>query len=178
MDYELVFDAGRNGYANWPFAAGGLLFVFIGAFLVKNRRNLRTMFPGGMGPKAASVFAYVLLAFSILWTTVAFTAIAHDHSVVSGALRNGTVHVVVGRVEDFTPMPYSGHAEEHFSVCGVPFSYSDYVVTAGFHHTSSHGGPIRPGLWVRISYVGNTIARLEIAKQDPGPDAVCHRGAA
>ena len=79
MNYELMFDAGQSGYRNWPFAAGGLLFVCIGAFLVKNRRNLPTMFPGGMGPKAAWRFAYVFLVFSILWTTVAFTATGRDH---------------------------------------------------------------------------------------------------
>ena len=62
-------------------------------------------------------------------------------------------------------MPYAGHAMEHFSVCGVPFSrLSDYVVTAGFNHTSSHRKPIRPSSWVRISYVGNTIARLEMSR--------------
>jgi len=42
-------------------------------------------------------------------------------------------------------MPYEGHTMEHFSVCGLPFAYSDYMVTAVFNHTSSHGGPIRAG---------------------------------
>jgi hypothetical protein len=176
MKYDLVFDAGQGGYRNWPFAAGGLLFVCIGALLVKNRRDLPTMFPGGMGPKLASAFAYVFLAFSVLWTTVAFTATGRAYSAVKDALQSGNVQIVEGRVEDFTPMPFAGHAQEHFSVCGVPFSYSDYIVTAGFNHTSSHGGPIRPGVWVRLSYVGNTIARLEIATQDPEPQAECHRG--
>jgi hypothetical protein len=41
-------------------------------------------------------------------------------------------------------------------------SYSDYVVTAGFNNTASHGGPIRQDLPVRISYVGNSIVKLEI----------------
>jgi hypothetical protein len=75
-------------------------------------------------------------------------------------------------------MPYAGHANEHFTVCGVPFSYSDYVVTEGFNRTSSHGGPMREGLWVRITYVGDIIARLEIAKDDPGANAVCRRSSA
>lgn len=176
MDYDLVFDAAQGGYRNWPFVAGGLLFVLIGAFLVKNRRNLPTMFPGGMGPKAASAFAYVFLVFSVLWTTVAFTATGRDYATVRNAVQKGDTEVVEGRVEDFVPMPYAGHAMERFSVCGVPFSYSDYVVTTGFNHTSSHGGPIRPGLWVRLSYIGNSIARVEIAKTDPGTQATCHRG--
>jgi hypothetical protein len=67
---------------------------------------------------------------------------------------------------------------EHFTVCGVPFSYSDYVVTAGFNHASSHGGPMREGLWVRIAYSGNDIGRLEVTMDDPGGKAECHRAAA
>src|SRR6187455_609972 len=82
MNYELVFDGAQSGSRNWAFAASGLLFVCIGAFLVKNRRNRPAMFPGWMGPKAASVFAYVFLVFSMLWTTVAFTATVRDYSKV------------------------------------------------------------------------------------------------
>jgi hypothetical protein len=74
-------------------------------------------------------------------------------------------------------MPYAGHAQKRFSVCGVPFSYSDYIETGGVNRSSSHGGPIRAGLWVRVSYVGNTIARLEVATKDPGSQTECHRGA-
>jgi hypothetical protein len=176
MDYDLVFDAAQGGDRNWPFAAGGLLFVLIGAFLVKNRRNLPTMFPGGMGPKAASAFAYVFLVFSAILTTVAFTTTRRAYVTIRDAIQKGEAEIVEGRVDNFVPMPYTGHAMERFSVCEVPFSYSDYVVTAGFNNTSSHGGPIRSGLWVRLSYVGNTIARLEVAKTDPGTQATCHRG--
>ena len=80
-----------------------------------------------------------------------------------GALRSGKYQVGEGRVENFVPMPVSGHAMESFSVGGVDFSYSDYSVTAGFNKTSSHGGPIRTGLPVGISYVDNEILRLEVA---------------
>ena len=51
---------------------------------------------------------------------------------------------------------------ESFAVGGHRFSYSDYVVTSGFHNTASHGGPIHDGLDVRVSYLGNLILRLEI----------------
>jgi hypothetical protein len=43
------------------------------------------------------------------------------------------------------------------------FCYSDYEVTAGFNNSASHGGPIREGLPVRVSYIGNTIVRLEVS---------------
>ena len=53
---------------------------------------------------------------------------------------------------------------EHFDVHGVEFNYSDYIVSAGFNNTASHGGPIRPGLPVRICYRDGEILRLEIAQ--------------
>jgi hypothetical protein len=61
-------------------------------------------------------------------------------------------------------MPYAGHAEESFSVSGVPFRYSDFQITDGFNNTSSHGGPIKSDSYVRICYdpSGNVILRLEI----------------
>ena len=81
------------------------------------------------------------------------------------ALREGRVSTIEGRVADFVPMPLSGHADEQFTVSGVRFSYSDYVVVPCFNNTSSHGGPIREGLWVRLAYRGNCILKLEVWKQ-------------
>ena len=74
-------------------------------------------------------------------------------------------HFIEGTVSQFIPMPYTGHAMESFVVHGVRFAYSDYVITAGFNNTSSHGGPIREGLPVRIWYRGNEILRLDVAKR-------------
>ncbi len=63
---------------------------------------------------------------------------------------------------------------ERFTVCGAAFSYSDYAVTAGFNNTSSHGGPIREGIWVRIAHLGNSIARVELAKGAVDRNTTCH----
>lgn len=79
------------------------------------------------------------------------------------AYRNGEYATVEGRVSNFHPMPASGHPDESFTVNGVQFSYSDYVVVPCFNHTASHGGPMREGLQVRIAYSGNCIFKLEIA---------------
>ena len=71
--------------------------------------------------------------------------------------------MIEGVVTDFQPMPSSGHGQESFTVSGVHFTYSDFVVTSGFHRTNYRGGPVRDGLHVRIHYRGQDIARLEIA---------------
>ncbi len=76
-------------------------------------------------------------------------------------LRAGRVTVIEGRVRDFVPMPFSGHSEEQFTVSDAHFSYSDYIIQPCFNNTNSHGGPIREGIWVRLSYHGNCILRIE-----------------
>jgi len=170
MTYDVVFDAAASGCKSWPFAAAGLLFVAIGVVLVVLARAFRSRLR-----KRAAWFAYFFLVFAGLWTVVAFASTHGEYAKVRDALLRGRAEVVEGRVEDFSPMPYSGHATEHFTVCGVPFAYSDYVITAGFNQTSSHGGPVRAGSWVRITHVGSIIARLEIARDAPGAMTACAR---
>jgi len=80
------------------------------------------------------------------------------------AYTRGEYSVVEGTVTNFHPMPYSGHELETFSVNGIRFSYSDYVLIPCFNNTASHGGPIRDGLHVRLAYSGDCILKLEIAE--------------
>lgn len=80
------------------------------------------------------------------------------------AARSGKVEVAEGQVKEFVPMPYEGHANESFVVNGHRFEYSDYDLTKGFNQSQSHGGPIREGLQVRITYIDDKIVKLEIAK--------------
>lgn len=87
-----------------------------------------------------------------------------DYLTLRNAIRNHTADRLEGVVSNFIPMPYSGHADECFTVGGRTFTYSDFGVTAGFNNTKSHGGPIDQGIHVRIWHVGNRIARLEVAK--------------
>ncbi len=61
-------------------------------------------------------------------------------------------------------MPYAGHTKERFCVEDKCFTYSDFVPTIGFNNTSSHGGPIKAGMPVRVTFVGNTIIKLEVGR--------------
>jgi len=79
-------------------------------------------------------------------------------------MREGRYSIVEGPVTDFVPMPNEGHSYESFTVQGRRFTYSDYEVTSGFHNSTSHGGPIRQGLYVRVTYMGNLILRLQVAE--------------
>jgi hypothetical protein len=172
MNYEVIFDVAEGGFRNWTFPAFGLIFVAVGIFCLKNRKSLPYMFPGQIGPEDGIKLGIFVLTFSVLWMVFTFTSTWRDYSVLRNALKDGNVAVVEGRVENFVSVP---HKTERFSVCGASFSYSNYGVTAGFNNTNSSGGPIRDGMWVRIAHLGNSIARLEIARQDAGEKAQCHR---
>ena len=79
----------------------------------------------------------------------------------------GRFATIVGNVTDLR----SGFKSECFNVEQVQFCYSDFVQTGGFNQTLNHGGPIREGLPVRISFIPvtpsgnrNVILRLETQK--------------
>jgi len=160
MKYRVVFDILDVGYKAGGFAAFGLIFIVIGA--------LALAFPKKAVPKwspaATSIFAFLFLGFAILWTTSAFVATYSEYCLCRNARLNGSATVTEGTVTNFVPMPYTGHADEKFTVNGTTFSYSDYGVTAGFNNTKSHGGPIDEAKKVRVTHVGNVIVKLEIVE--------------
>lgn len=151
----------QSGWRAWTFGARGLLFVVVGLVLVLYRHRL----PGwwGKGRQRGPLFAYSFLAFSILWTLAACISTYAEYSRLSAAVQDGRVEVVEGIVRSFDPMPASGHKMERFCVERVCFSYSDFVVTNAFNQTASHGGPIRDGLRVRVTFVGNDIVKLQVS---------------
>jgi len=166
LKYRVVFDAGQ-ALPPWYFPAFGLIFITIGLFLWRFRTR---PWPGRLDwpLREKKIAALALLVFSVLWTSVAAISVFGDHARMKNALLTGTARVVEGNVEDFHPMPHSGHDTERLTVNGVHFAYSDFILTGGFNQTSSHGGPMRAGLAVRIHYEGPpndaTILRLEIAE--------------
>lgn len=111
-------------------------------------------------------FYSVALAIGLSIIIFAMYSIKSNHDSLVEAVNKGNVAVVEGAVENFHPMPVQGHDTERFSVAGTQFAYSDYMQTGGFNNSASHGGPIREGLPVRITYVpgsyNNVIVKLEI----------------
>ena len=103
-----------------------------------------------------------MVAFASLWSMGAYTAMHSEYAHLQAAYHEGNFSVVEGLATDFQPMPYEGHRNECFTVQNKQFCYSDYGPSAGFNNSTSHGGPIRENLPVRVSYVGNTIVRLEV----------------
>jgi hypothetical protein len=166
MDYRVAYDVTTT----WPdlwFPAFGLIFVAFGLLVWRNRHEPWTArWPLTDAPKARAVFAATYLGFAVFWATTAAGSTLWSHASAVRAMRDGTASVVVGKVEDFHPMPWGGHDTERFRVGNVHFAYSDYAITGGFRNTSSHGGPVKADLWVRIHYTGllrdATILKLEV----------------
>jgi len=161
-----VFDVLDSGFKSWSFPAFGLIFVGIGLLLFFLPKIIEaTGLPNLKFPsRGQTVFRYVFLGFAILWAVLAFLQTYSAYLRHEALARTNECRIIEGPVENFTPMPSTGHAMETFSVAGVKFSYSDYVVTDGFNNTASHGGPIRSDSYVRVCYdpSDHVILRLEI----------------
>jgi len=138
---------------------GIILFGIIAAVVAIIQRS-------GRLSKSFIVLTVVVCAVFLLLTFYAFSAsgVQDMYARARAAYVQGQYSTVEGTVTNFHPMPYSGHQNETFSVDGMQFSYSDYVLIPCFNNTSSHGGPIREGLRVRIAYSGNCILKLEVSQ--------------
>jgi hypothetical protein len=161
--YRVVFDLYQKAF-EWWFPALGLLFVSVGGVFIWLARSKNWS-------RSRRLFGYFFIGFACLWSGVTFSSVFREYVSLRSAYRRSQFSVVEGRVTDFHPMPYEGHQSECFSVRSQTFCYSDYEVTAGFNNSASHGGPIREGLPVRVSYIGNTIVRLEVMSDALPSDA-------
>ena len=161
LKFELIFDAEEAGYRCWWFPAFGLIFVALGLAQLIYRWKRASSEPHGWWSR---ISPHILLAFALFWVVTSFVGTFSEYWELRQALRSGQFKVVEGKVTNFVPMPYHGHANERFTVKGHRYEYSDYGVSAGFNNTRFHGGPIREGLIVRIADVRGKIARLEIIR--------------
>lgn len=68
--------------------------------------------------------------------------------------KSGEVSEVTGYVENYHPMPASGHDMESFEIDGVSFSYSNFVLQTGYHCAASWGGVVtHDGQHLKIQYI-------------------------
>lgn len=159
-----VFDIADSGFRSIGFASFGFIFIIVGLvmfFWPKIALKLDIQ-KTKKETKYQKFSRFFFLGFSILWTSTALVSTYNEYA----NLRDTACKTVEGKVENFDPMPYGGHKRESYTVQGVKFSYSDYIITNGFNNTASHDGPVNQDSVVRICYVpkGNTniITKLEV----------------
>jgi hypothetical protein len=98
----------------------------------------------------------------VVWFLLTFASTYGEYRTVIAALRDGRCAVVEGRITGFVPKGHLGRSDESFTVGGQRFVYSDDLVASGFHNTGSQGGAVHDGQYVRVTYFGNLIVRLEV----------------
>jgi hypothetical protein len=161
MTLRTVFDAGQQALpTGWTVS---FVLACVGALLVFRPALMQEILPNGLQGRARTIFSWFFFLSTTAITILVFSSENTAYSATKVALATGNYNVVEGRVTNFDPMPYQGHKNESFDVNGQHFSYSDFIETAGFHNAASRGGPIRDGLYVRVSHIGNLILRLEVA---------------
>jgi hypothetical protein len=166
--YVVAFNILDSGYRQWWLPAMMLVVIPMGIVIIaltEGRRRIETGRPSKQDfVKRMRAITIALAGLALVCASVVFAGTFGDYLNCSHALASGKASYVEGTVDNFVPMPHNGHGDESFTVGGVIFSYSDFLVQAGFNTTTFKNGPIRQGLPVRIWYVGNEIVKLEIKK--------------
>jgi hypothetical protein len=77
------------------------------------------------------------------------------------ARNEGHYEVVEGIVVDFHPQMQGQREYERFTVGGVTFIYTQYNSTLALNESVGAGGPIRPGMHLRIGHIGGRIVLID-----------------
>jgi hypothetical protein len=96
-------------------------------------------------PFPKRLFGFFMAGFALLWSSLVFWMIGSEYLRAKSAYRTHTYSVVEGQVTNFHPMPIERHQDECLLVQSSRFCCSDYVITAGFNNSESHGGPFVRG---------------------------------
>lgn len=162
MEYEVAFEIKQHGLGVLWFPLMGLLmacfgYVFIGYV---SKKSVATSFMRSF----VGFFRMFFVSFSLLWAVGAYIAVGPSQSKLRKNYEEGVFQVVEGIVEDFNSNP-SGRYDnemESFRVNDQVFEYNYFEPSPGFKHTAYHGGPVKEGMQVRVSYVGDVIVKLEV----------------
>jgi hypothetical protein len=161
LSFRTVFDIAAEGFRGWEDPAAIVAIILV-AILVTWRLKIFENRRGGTWVLFVSLLmcGLAVVAGCLNW---------RDFVAARNAFLRGHFEIAEGLVTAFKAAlpPNAGHGEqlvERFAVNGIPFSYSEEGGAPGFHKTKILGGPIHEGEYVRISYVRNTILKLEIGQ--------------
>ncbi len=120
-------------------------------YIIYGRKNLTKL----ENFRFYTFFIPIFLILGLLITSLVTYKSTIEYNEVTSTLEKESYKIVEGVIQDFTPMPYSGHKTESFNVNNVHFEYSDYMGKEYFfNHTKSHNGPIQSNdQEVKIYYI-------------------------
>ena len=134
-----------------------LLILFF--FLIISIRNIKGKSWNSENEWIKPAF-YILFGLMIGGNILLTTASYYKFYNLNQDYQSGQFEVIEGMVSDYERDSWS----ESFHVNGKRFNYSKYQDNQGYNQISREGGLIRGGMIVRISYIGNSIVKLEQAK--------------
>ncbi|MDB5708950.1 MAG: hypothetical protein JWL96_1020 [Sphingomonas bacterium] len=117
------------------------------------------------GPKGAAAKVFGIAFFLLTGLISVYFAVDHFQQKVAYqvAQRKGQLSFAEGCLQNFHPMPQSGHDTERIDVAGHHFSYSDFDASSpAFNNSEAYGGPIHADSAVKIWYTGNNIIKLAV----------------
>lgn len=163
MVYRTIFEFTEKGFDSFLFLP--ILFIIIGIGI--SWFNIRFNRSTSPKKKFIIIFGFIFSGFALLIMLVTIPSSISSRSKLKRIYENKEYQIVEGVIENFHPMPYSGHDVESFTVKDVKFEYSDFILHSGFDQTASHGGPLKEnGQQVRLSYIksgeGNIIIKIEL----------------
>jgi hypothetical protein len=150
-----------GGYETYWFIPAWALLSAV-AIAILELRGTRFRWSRQLGGKQAPAgFIAVVFGTALLFMAGGMGVAQSGAIGLSQRLADGRVTVLSGPVTNYSAGPAGKW--DCFSVQNQQFCFSDAVVNPGFNRTQFFGSPLRDGTLVRISAVGGTIARLEVA---------------
>lgn len=173
MEYETYFSLPLNGFWDWFMAIPLIMLVFgIPFFYYREhfRKFNQKVFPINFPSYRllenfvySKKFAYFWIGGVAVMGIVGFFSVYGEYFSVRKTLLSGTATVVEGTIHNYKAGTNNkGSAYDTFCVKEICFEISDYEVTSGFRQMQVKGSPLKDGLPVRITYVGDIIVRVEI----------------
>ncbi len=149
--YEYSFDFSEFLILFIPLIVGVAFFAY-SVVLVKAKKSGEKIgcFPNGF----FMPLGFIVGPLCVLLVVASVYASVQEHIEFTNALKEDSVYTVEGYVENYYPMPYTGHDTEHFEIDGVYFEYTDYEITGGYNKSASHGGVVtKNGQHLKIKYI-------------------------
>ena len=135
-----------------------LIFTTLGLLLFFYTKNYGA--PGFIRSKSKYWGLAVGLFSLLIFLGIAATRF-RDYYEVKSMFDQKQYSIIEGKVQDYHPMPASGHDTERFRVDSLYFEFSDFDWSKfGYNNAASHGGAIRPNQYVQIVYP--TYGRITI----------------
>lgn len=163
MTFKAVFDAANHAdFGALMLPVGSLFAAAIGAMMLFYPARLQRIMPKVPNGPTGTAFKWVFLLFGLAFAIGTSALFYTQKQSVSADLRDGRFAVVEGPVRNFVAETAQSKRES-FDVGDRHFWYSAGLITPGFRGAYWDGGPMRDGLYVRISYQSNLILRLDVA---------------